>query len=51
VDSGPGFLPGNHNLLNKDEAEMPQLWQSVRKFQKPTVFEEQTVFDIWSSVH
>lgn len=43
-DSGTVFFGQNHNLLNKDEAEIAQLGIG-RKFQKPTVFEEQTVFD------
>ena len=43
-DSGSVFFGQDHNLLNKDEAEIAQLGIG-RKFQKPTVFEEQTVFD------
>ncbi|MEL0636083.1 urea ABC transporter ATP-binding protein UrtD [Marinomonas sp. TI.3.20] len=43
-DSGSVFFGQNQNLLNKDEAEIAQLGIG-RKFQKPTVFEEQTVFD------
>jgi len=43
-DSGTVFFGQNHNLLNKDEAAIAQLGIG-RKFQKPTVFEEQTVFD------
>ncbi|REG86961.1 urea ABC transporter ATP-binding protein UrtD [Marinomonas pollencensis] len=43
-DSGSVFFGQNHNLLNKGEAEIAQLGIG-RKFQKPTVFEEQTVFD------
>lgn len=43
-DSGSVFFGQNHNLLNKDEAAIAQLGIG-RKFQKPTVFEAQTVFD------
>lgn len=43
-DSGTVFFGQNHNLLDKDEASIAQLGIG-RKFQKPTVFEAQTVFD------
>ncbi|AEF56174.1 urea ABC transporter ATP-binding protein UrtD [Marinomonas posidonica] len=43
-DSGSVFFGQTHNLLSKDEADIAQLGIG-RKFQKPTVFEEQTVFD------
>jgi urea transport system ATP-binding protein len=43
-DSGTVFFGQTHNLLNKDEAAIAQLGIG-RKFQKPTVFEEQSVFD------
>jgi urea transport system ATP-binding protein len=42
-DTGSVFFGQNIDLLNKDEAEIAQLGIG-RKFQKPTVFEEQTVF-------
>ncbi|RDL45458.1 urea ABC transporter ATP-binding protein UrtD [Marinomonas piezotolerans] len=43
-DSGTVYFGQTHNLLTKDEADIAQLGIG-RKFQKPTVFEEQTVFD------
>ncbi|ADZ89423.1 urea ABC transporter ATP-binding protein UrtD [Marinomonas mediterranea] len=43
-DSGTVYFGQNHNLLTKDEADIAQLGIG-RKFQKPTVFEAQTVFD------
>lgn len=43
-DSGSVFFGQTHNLLSKDEADIAQLGIG-RKFQKPTVFEEQSVFD------
>lgn len=43
-DSGSVYFGQTHNLLSKDEADIAQLGIG-RKFQKPTVFEEQTVFD------
>lgn len=43
-DSGTVYFGQTHNLLSKDEADIAQLGIG-RKFQKPTVFEEQTVFD------
>ncbi|TPE55356.1 urea ABC transporter ATP-binding protein UrtD [Maribrevibacterium harenarium] len=43
-DSGSVYFGQTHNLLTKDEADIAQLGIG-RKFQKPTVFEEQTVFD------
>ncbi|TBR42490.1 urea ABC transporter ATP-binding protein UrtD [Marinomonas agarivorans] len=43
-DSGSVFFGQNHNLLEKDEASIAQLGIG-RKFQKPTVFEAQTVYD------
>jgi urea transport system ATP-binding protein len=42
-DTGSVFFGQNIDLLTKDEAEIAQLGIG-RKFQKPTVFEEQTVF-------
>lgn len=43
-DAGSVYFGQTHNLLTKDEADIAQLGIG-RKFQKPTVFEEQTVFD------
>jgi urea transport system ATP-binding protein len=43
-DEGSVYFGQTHNLLEKDEAEIAQLGIG-RKFQKPTVFEEQTVID------
>lgn len=43
-DSGTVFFGQNQNLLTRDEAAIAQLGIG-RKFQKPTVFEEQTVLD------
>lgn len=43
-DEGSVYFGQTHNLLEKDEAEIAQLGIG-RKFQKPTVFEEQTVLD------
>ncbi|SBS28056.1 Lipopolysaccharide export system ATP-binding protein LptB [Marinomonas spartinae] len=43
-DSGTVYFGQTQNLLSKDEAQIAQLGIG-RKFQKPTVFEEQTVFD------
>jgi urea transport system ATP-binding protein len=43
-DSGSVLFFGNVDLTRKDEAEIAQLGIG-RKFQKPTVFESQTVYD------
>lgn len=43
-DEGAVYFGQNHNLLEKDEAEIAQLGIG-RKFQKPTVFEAHTVLD------
>jgi urea transport system ATP-binding protein len=43
-DEGSVYFGQTHNLLEKDETEIAQLGIG-RKFQKPTVFEEQTVID------
>ena len=44
-DSGDVFWgPKSHSLLRKSEAEIAQLGIG-RKFQKPTVFEAQTVYE------
>ncbi|MBT8149596.1 MAG: urea ABC transporter ATP-binding protein UrtD [Gammaproteobacteria bacterium] len=43
-DSGMAYFGQTHNLLNKSEAEIAELGIG-RKFQKPTVFEQLSVFE------
>jgi len=43
-DSGMAYFGQTHNLLDKNEAEIATLGIG-RKFQKPTVFEQHTVFE------
>ncbi len=43
-DSGTAYFGQTHNLLNKSESEIAALGIG-RKFQKPTVFENHTVFE------
>lgn len=43
-DSGLAYFGQTHNLLKKSEAEIARLGIG-RKFQKPTVFEQHTVFE------
>ncbi len=43
-DSGMAYFGQTHNLLNKNESDIATLGIG-RKFQKPTVFEQHTVFE------